>query len=337
MKVTLKDVASQAGVGTATVERVLNGRGGVRPETVEKVFLAARRLEYRQSLPFAHRGLIRIEVILVRPETSFYSRLNRAFERIAASLDDSIVVHRTFVRENEPAQFARYIANPTARRSALIVVAPDHADVVTSVRKAADLGILVIQIMTRPAPELPYVGIDNYAAGRTAAHFMSGMLAQRPGSFVALCHSGAYENHKERIRGFSSYLADNASNEGSNEHRFIEVMFDLDDEHNAIELLQAALRREPGIIGVYSAGGDNKGVARVLEANKARRPFWVGHELTGETQDYLRRGIMSIVLDQAPEVQARRSIDLALNRLGLIEVEISAEPVRFLTITSENL
>ncbi|CAN7260504.1 LacI family DNA-binding transcriptional regulator [Rhizobium leguminosarum] len=337
MKVTLKDVASQAGVGTATVERVLNGRGGVRPETVEKVFLAARRLEYRQSLPFAHRGLIRIEVILVRPETSFYSRLNRAFERIAASLDDSIVVHRTFVRENEPAQFARYIANPTARRSALIVVAPDHADVVTSVRKAADLGIPVIQIMTRPAPELPYVGIDNYAAGRTAAHFMSGMLAQRPGSFVALCHSGAYENHKERIRGFSSYLADNASNEGSNEHRFIEVMFDLDDEHNAIELLQAALRREPGIIGVYSAGGDNKGVARVLEANKARRPFWVGHELTGETQDYLRRGIMSIVLDQAPEVQARRSIDLALNRLGLIEVEISAEPVRFLTITSENL
>ncbi|MBY3310259.1 LacI family DNA-binding transcriptional regulator [Rhizobium laguerreae] len=337
MKVTLKDVATQAGVGTATVERVLNGRGGVRPETVEKVFLAARRLEYRQSLPVAHRGLIRIEVILVRPETSFYSRLNRAFERIAASLDDSIVVHRTFVRENEPAQFARYIANPTARRSALIVVAPDHADVVTSVRKAAGLGIPVVQIMTRPAPELPYVGIDNYAAGRTAAHYMSGMLAQRPGSFVALCHSGAYENHKERIRGFSSYLSDNGSNEGSNEHRFIEVMFDLDDEHNAIELLQAALRREPGIIGVYSAGGDNKGVAKVLAANKTARPFWVGHELTGETQDYLRRGIMSIVLDQAPEVQARRSIDLALNRLGLIEVEVSAEPVRFLTITPENL
>ncbi|MBY5569682.1 LacI family DNA-binding transcriptional regulator [Rhizobium leguminosarum] len=337
MKVTLKDVATQSGVGTATVERVLNGRGGVRPETVEKVFLAARRLEYRQSLPVAHRGLIRIEVILVRPETSFYSRLNRAFERIAASLDDSIVVHRTFVRENEPAQFACYVANPAARRSALIVVAPDHADVVTSVRKAAGLGIPVVQIMTRPAAELPYVGIDNYAAGRTAAHYMSGMLAQRPGSFVALCHSGAYENHKERIRGFSSYLSDNASNKGSNEHRFIEVMFDLDDEHNAIELLQAALQREPGIIGVYSAGGDNKGVARVIEANKAGRPFWVGHELTGETQDYLRRGIMAIVLDQAPEVQARRSIDLALNRLGLIEVEVSAEPVRFLTITPENL
>ncbi|MGO6908014.1 LacI family DNA-binding transcriptional regulator, partial [Rhizobium ruizarguesonis] len=89
MKVTLKDVARQAGDGTETEERVINGRDGVRPETVEKVLLAARRLEYRLSLPVAHRGLIRIEVILVRPETSFYSRLNRAFERIAASLDDS--------------------------------------------------------------------------------------------------------------------------------------------------------------------------------------------------------------------------------------------------------
>lgn len=96
------------------------------------------------------------------------------------------------------------------------MVAPDHADVVTSVREAAGLGIPVVQIMTRPAPELPYVGIDNYAAGRTAAHYMSGMLAQRPGSFVALCHSGAYENHKERIRGFSAYLSDHRSNE----HRF---------------------------------------------------------------------------------------------------------------------
>lgn len=72
-------------------------------------------------------------------------------------------------------------------------------------------------------------------------------------------------------------------------------------------------------------------------AAEFRVPFWVGHELTRETQDYLGSGIMSIVLDQAPELQARRSIDLALNRLGLIEVEVSAEPVRFLTITSENL
>ncbi|MGO7418385.1 LacI family transcriptional regulator, partial [Rhizobium ruizarguesonis] len=72
-------------------------------------------------------------------------------------------------------------------------------------------------------------------------------------------------------------------------------------------LLQASLRREPGIIGVYSAGGDNKGVARLLEANKARRPFWVGHELTGETQDYLSRCIISIASPAPPAPGRARS------------------------------
>lgn len=41
-KPNYRDIARQAGVGTATVERVLNGRGRVRPELVEKVIIAAR-------------------------------------------------------------------------------------------------------------------------------------------------------------------------------------------------------------------------------------------------------------------------------------------------------
>jgi LacI family transcriptional regulator len=114
-------------------------------------------------------------------------------------------------------------------------------------------------------------------------------------------------------------------------------MFDLDDEHNAMELLRAALDRDPTIIGVYSAGGDNVAVASVLRQNRQRGIFWVGHELTEQTRGYLRQGILSIVLDQAPEIQARRSIDLTLKTLGLIDVEVSSEPVRFLTVTSENL
>jgi len=32
------------------------------------------------------------------------------------------------------------------------------------------------------------------------------MLKSQPGSFVALGHSGAYQVHRERIRGFSDYL-----------------------------------------------------------------------------------------------------------------------------------
>ncbi|WP_299503959.1 LacI family DNA-binding transcriptional regulator [Cypionkella sp.] len=86
-KPSLLDIATAAGVGSATVERVLNGRGGVKPETVERVLNAARVLDSPRRLPSPHTGLRRIDVVLVRPETTFYARLGQSFKRIAASLD----------------------------------------------------------------------------------------------------------------------------------------------------------------------------------------------------------------------------------------------------------
>ena len=46
MAVTLRDVASRAGVSAMTVSRVVNGGGGVDPETQRKVEDAILALDY---------------------------------------------------------------------------------------------------------------------------------------------------------------------------------------------------------------------------------------------------------------------------------------------------
>jgi hypothetical protein len=46
-----QDIAEEAGVGTATVERVLNGQANVLPQTAQRVIVAARRLGYDRTLP----------------------------------------------------------------------------------------------------------------------------------------------------------------------------------------------------------------------------------------------------------------------------------------------
>jgi LacI family transcriptional regulator len=63
----------------------------------------------------------------------------------------------------------------------------------------------------------------------------------------------------------------------------------------------------------------------------------VGHELTDYTRKALNDGIMDIVLDQAPEAQARRALDLVLRRIGLTDIEPDNAPIRFVTITAESL
>ena len=154
----------------------MNGRGGVRPETVERVVSAARALDYPRRLPAAHRGLTRIEVILVRPETTFFSRLTEAFARIAETLDASVTLHRTFMDEHDPGAIAAHIRDPGFRRAGLVLAVPDHPLVRDALRRVHAEALPIVQIVTAsPGVEAPYVGIDNYAAGRMAGLLISRM------------------------------------------------------------------------------------------------------------------------------------------------------------------
>lgn len=325
------EVAKLANVGTATVERVLNGRGGVRPETVEKVLLAARALDWPGRLPEQHRGIIRIEVILVRPDTSFYARLARAFRRIATSLDPSIQIQLTFLQEDDPQAIANRILNPPMRRSGLAVVCPAYDEVAAALAQVRLTGLPIVQIVSRIVEDLDFVGIDNVAAGRLAAMMVS-RLGDLRGTVVALCHSQIYGVHRDRIRGFSDYMATKAKDGLS----FNLVAFGHDEQEMSARRMTEAIRDWPDLAAVYNSGGANSSVLRELRRAR-RKVFFVGHELTDVTRAALSDGMADVIFDQAPEAQARRTTDLLLSKIGLLTEIVENPPVRFITITSENL
>jgi LacI family transcriptional regulator len=316
------------------VERVLNARGGVRPQTVEKVLSAARALRYPRQLPEQHRGLLRVEVMLVRPETTFYSRLASAFGQVAAALDPSISVHRTFVPEDNPYAIAARIAQPDLRRAGLILSVPDHPSIRAALVQVQAGGLPVVQVVTRATNiAAEAVGIDNCAAGRVAGLLMSRMQA-RSGTVMAMCHSPIYAVHRDRVGGFSDYLRDHPRPDLS----FAQVLFGKDEAQRSGDLLLQALRTLPDLVGLYNAGGANSSLSAVLRSHpRGREVFFVGHELTERGTQALRDGIMSVVLDQDPEAQARRAMELILARLGFVEGEVANPPIRFITLTVENI
>lgn len=331
-KPTQKDVARAAGVGTATVQRVLSGRGGVSDDVMERVVRTARKLGYGRRMPETHHGIFRIEVLMVRPDAEFFLRLNAAFERVAESLDKSVILHRTFISENDPVGAAKRINNPPFRRAGLIVVFPNEPVVVAAVEAAFQSGLPVVQVVSQTfGRDVPYVGIDNYAAGRTAAHLMSRMLRSQSGTILAICHSAIYPVHRDRLRGFTDALEERATGG----HDFRAVLFGRDDERQTAEVLRDAVQTWPDVIGVYNAGGATTGAGQGLLGKPD--VVWIGHELTAISRDYLRNGRMSIVLDQAPEMQARMSVDIVLSKLGLIAGPLDPTPIPFLIVTPENL
>ncbi len=331
-KPNYRDIARLAGVGTATVERVLNGRGGVRPGLVEKVLIAARTLEYPRKLPDIHRGFLRIEVLLVRPETTFYRRLSRAFERIAATLDPLVIVQRSFTEEMNPDEIARRILSSEFPRAGLILAVPSNPVISAAVERVSVQGLPVVHVVTRASVRAgEFVGIDNFAAGRTAALYITRM-ARRTGPVAAICHP-IYQVHRDRIRGFSDYFL-----EHTGASSFDWIGFGRDEDRHSADRLLEALEAYPDLSGLYNAGGANSALIEVLRRHpRGRDVFFVGHELTDYTRIALGDGTMDVVLDQAPEAQARRALDHILRRIGLTDIEPDRAPIRFITITKESL
>jgi LacI family transcriptional regulator len=115
-RVTLADVVAKAGVGSATVDRVLHERGNVSGAVRKRVLEAARELGLKRILPSAHRRLVRINVILARPELPLIHRMGFEFRRLAQRMDHSITLHRTVLEdEAPPPSFPPCTGGPTTR------------------------------------------------------------------------------------------------------------------------------------------------------------------------------------------------------------------------------
>ena len=150
---------------------------------------------------------------------------------------------------------------------------------------------------------------------------------------MALCHP-IYQVHRERMRGFSDYFRSSRAMASTS------IGSASGGTRHAAAATCCSRRCRPGtdLVGLYNAGAANASLCNVLRRHpRGQQVFFVGHELTENSAAALRDGVMAVVLDQAPEAQARRAIDLMLKKIGLLDMELDASPIRFITLTAENI
>ncbi len=317
-RVTLADVARQAGVGTATVDRVINDRGNVSEEVSRRVLTAARKLGLNRKLPASHRRLVRIDVILARPDLPLIGRLGFEFRRLASSLDRFISIHRTVLEDERPETLARALAS--TRGDAVVSYMPDHPLIHSAVQELRRRGIPVVTVISDVpgSARIGYAGTNHYRAGRSAAYFVTRMT-RGPGPVAILCNKLSFQSHAERIRGFSEYLQ-----EFSLGWHVSEIIEGQDDRDRSELALCESFKKKPDIMAVYNAGAANIAVARAIRADLlSHRPVFVGHELTHNTAALLREGLMSLAIDQSPELQVRVAVNLILRHFEFFAASLT--------------
>lgn len=124
---TISDVATRAGVSTATVSRALNGKSTVDPELAARVLAAADELGYRPNGPA--RNLRKQEtavlaLIISDVENPFFTAISRGVEDVAHSAGYSVVLCNS---DDEPDKEREYIDVALQERVAGVLLSPAGA------------------------------------------------------------------------------------------------------------------------------------------------------------------------------------------------------------------
>jgi len=338
LRSTLIDVAREAGVSSATVDRVLNGRVGVRSRTRDAVLEAATRLGYiagsLAEAPISEPGHapVTVDIVLPAGTNSFMLRLGN--EVRAQASDRSDIEARIHLIEGfNPNTLASKLGELEGRSAGVGLVAIDHPTVRDAIVGLSRSGVPVITLVSdiQHVPREGYVGIDNRTAGRLAGYVLHRFLGKGQHKVALLAGSVSYRGHEEREMGFRHLVSEHA------DHLEVVAFSEIrDDDDRAYAAASQYLQQHQDLSAIYSIGAGNRGIARALkQAGRANDVVFIGHDLTEYTKEYLLAGVMDAVIDQNPRVEARDALE-QLSRIAR-GLPFNVHPLRTQIIFRENL
>ncbi|MBI1179633.1 MAG: substrate-binding domain-containing protein [Alphaproteobacteria bacterium] len=296
-------VAQAAGVSGATVDRVLNRRGGVKSATAARVLAAAVAIGYltdEERHAIARPRPPKIAFLIPAGTNPYLTDLGRRVRRLAAEETVGARLRCAFIESFRPEPLVAALRHHARWADAIAFMAIENPLVRDAVDELAAAGKTIVTIVSDVvAPgRAAYVGLDNVAAGRTAGYLMGRFHRSARGAVGVIAGSLSYRAHAEREMGFHSVLQEmfghltviGAAREGH------------DDRDRNYAQTRAILDQVPGLTGLYNVGGASDGVARALQdCGRARDVILIGHGMTPDTRALLMEGTIDAVLNANPE------------------------------------
>jgi len=308
------DVAKASGVSIATVDRVLNGRGGVRSESARRVLTWARRLNIDRALDRVPLRWLRIAVVMQNPKNPYYHNLKQGF-RLAQEAHESrrvmCLVH--YFPDLRPATIARTILRAAENADGLLIVSYDHPQISAALRGVSRT--IPVVTMASDLPEsgrIFYVGSDNFGAGRVAGELLGRFLGPEGGQVLVVTGLKEFIGHVEREAGLRWVLDRRFPSA-----RVVAAVESRERREGLIRLILDEFQRWPDLRGIYNISvGDGEIAEALSRLGMTGRVALVGHELTDTTRRLLAEGRMDAVIDQSPQVEAMLAVELLLRHHG---------------------
>lgn len=324
---TLKQVAEKAGVSRRTVDRVLNQRGAVKPETAERVRMALEALDYRPDETgktlAAKKKKIRLAFCSIKGETAVVHEMIRQGAREKAKDLEKLGITVDFYTLDRAEPMTKEEENrlvSSFQYDGMAVVGQLEPMIVRLINKADEQGIPIVfyNIDYESSSKIGYVGCDYYRAGRIAAGLL-GMCTDQEGCKVGVFTIGPSKdvflspNYKDRMAGFLE--------EARCSYPRIEVVGEYllpRDIFDCYEIVQEAIRQQPDMDAAYFVNPGNYAACRAIKkVVKGRRFKIITNDLTTESAALLKEGIITATISQDLQSQGKLSLQILFEFLVL--------------------
>ena len=245
-KVTIRDVAREAGVSVTLVSFVMNAKMGkdgrldcpVNPDTAERVLQVAKRLGYRRNNAAASLRSGRshsIAVIVSDIANPFYAEICRNIENIAYKDGYTVIFASS---EESPQKLSHLVETMVGYNVEGLIVAPCLGGE-PALARALSIGIPTVLIdRDMPGEEFGRVLIDNVDAGKMATKYL---IHQGFGKIEMLTYKSGVTSLTDRETGYGLAMEEAGLKD---EIRIHKIDYDAEAaKKDAIDVFRDAARR----------------------------------------------------------------------------------------------
>jgi len=340
MRPTTSDIAKEAKVSLATVDRVLNDRTGVSAKSHTRVNDAIKKLGYVKDVSAANLAKKRhYKLAFVLPdETSQFvcELIDEIRSATTRSISDRTDITLVQFPVNDPLGLVKELKKLRRRKiDGVAIMAPETPHVRDAISELKQHDIAAVALVSgQPNSECDhFIGINNVAAGRTAAVLMGRFLPNNKGKIIVLTNSMQLHDSVDRRLGFDEVMIDRFPH--------LEVLPTIEGHgvNKRIEQsLSNSINSNANVVGIYSLSSGNRTLTDALRtAGLSSELVVIVHELTTHAKQALQQEAIDAVITQNTGHIVRSALRVLRAKSDQLDIDSSQERIRIEIVLKENL
>jgi LacI family transcriptional regulator len=203
-RVTITEIAREAGVSVPTVSRVLNGRADVSPRTRAKVEALLTERGYKRASVTGSGGTANLlDLVFPDLDSPWAVEIIRGVEGVAQAAGIGTVVSAIHRR---PAAVRQWLLNLRARASDGVILVTSHLEQsIQDELHRLDVPLAVVDPAGVPTPGAPTIGATNWAGGLAATEHLLALGHRRIGLIAGpqrlLCSRARLDGYRAAVEG----------------------------------------------------------------------------------------------------------------------------------------